>query len=251
MGLSRVASRLPVLLAVALTGGMGTTVMAQGTPDSRVALSVTGGVQTSVTSFTQTVTFELNSEQGSITSTYAVRRRPVVDAGLTVRIWRTFGVGISGSSFHDSGSAEVNGLLPHPFVFNQPRPISGPASSSHSETQIHVDAVYWLQPNNRLEILVSGGPSVFRAQQDFVSDVAFTETDPFDTATFTGATVVRQQKTVVGANLGGEVGWRVARHLGLGGAVRFSRGTAVFPGTSAQAVPVGGLHVGAGLRLLF
>jgi hypothetical protein len=250
--LSRVPLIAAALVALTLAEGMSTTALAQGTPpDSRVALDLTAGYQTIATSFSQTVTFEQYSESGSLTSTYTVGRRPVVDAGLIVRVWRSVGVGISGSYFHDSGSAQVNALVPNPLVFGQPRQVNGPAGAAHTEAGVHFQAAYWVQPSQRLEIVVSGGPSVFRVDQDFVSDVTYTQAYPYDVATFQGASVIRQRKTETGVNIGGEVGWRVARHLGLAAAMRFSRATAEFPGTSAQSMVIGGLHVGAGIRLPF
>jgi hypothetical protein len=239
------------LAALTLAEGMSTTALAQTTPDSRLALDLGGGYQTNTTGFSQTVTFEQYAETGSLTSTYTIGRRPVADAGLTVRVWRAFGVGISGSYFHDPGSAQVNALVPNPLVFGQPRQVSGPAAVSHTEIGTHVQAVYWRQLSPRLEIVILGGPSVFRVDQDFVSDVTYTQTYPYDTATYQGASVIRQRKTVTGGNIGGEVGWRVARHLGLAAAVRYSHATAEFPGTSAQAIAIGGPQVGGGVRLLF
>jgi hypothetical protein len=249
--LSRVSSTLVTLMGVAFGAAMATPVVAQGTPESRVAVSLTGGYQTNATTFSQTVAFEQYSEPGSVTSTYTVRRRPVGDVGVTVRVWRNLGIGISGSSLRDSGSAQVSALIPNPFVFGQLRPVNGPADVSHRELDLHFQAAYWARLSDRLEIIISGGPSRFRVDQDFVSDVAFSETDPFDTATYEGASVVRQRQTVMGANIGGEAGWRIARHLALAGAVRFSRAKADFPGTSAEGVVVGGLHVGGGVHLLF
>jgi hypothetical protein len=232
-------SQIPVIVAAlaALTWaqGMSTTALAQSVPDSRVALHLDGGYKTNVTRFSQTVTFEQYSETGSLTSTYTVRRGPVVDAGLTVRVWRTFGVGVSGSYF----------------VFGQPRQVNGQASVPHTEIGMHFQAAYWARPSQRLEVVITGGPSLFRVDQDFVSDVTFAETSPYDTATYQGASAIRQRKTVSGGNIGGEVGWRVARRLGLVAAVHFSHATAQFPGSSAQAVVIGGLHIGGGVRLLF
>jgi hypothetical protein len=246
-GLGRVSLTVAVLVSVTLSA----TVRAQGTPDSRAAVDLGGGYQATSTGFSQTITFEQYSESGSLSSTYTVGRRPVVDAGLIVRVWRSIGVGISGSYFHDSGSAQVNALVPNPFVFGQPRQVSGQAGVSHTETGAHFQAAYWVQPSPRLEIIASGGPSVFRVDQDFVSDVTYTQIYPYDTATYQGASVVRQRKTVTGGNISAEVGWRVARHLGVAAAVRFSRATAGFPGTSAQSLVIGGLRVGGGVRLLF
>ena len=117
---------------------------------------------------------------------------------------------------------------------------------------MHVQAAYWAQLTPRLDLIVSGGPSFFRVEQDFVSDVAYTETAPYDTATFQGATVERQQQSVTGGNIGGEVGWRLARHFGLAGAVRYSRARPpTSPAPARRRSPVGGLHLGGGVRLLF
>jgi hypothetical protein len=175
-GLSRVPLIVAALVGLMLAEGMSATAIAQGTPDSRATLDLGGGCQTTVTGFSQTVTFEQYSESGSLTSTYTVGRRPVVDAGLIVRVWRTVGVGLSGSYFHDSGSAQVNALVPQPFVFGQPRQVNGLAGASHTEIGVHFQAAYWVQPSPRLEFIVSGGPSVFRIDQDFVSDVTYSQT---------------------------------------------------------------------------
>ena len=240
------------LVALVWAGRPGTTLMAQGTtPDSRVAVSLVGGYRATENTFAQSVAFEQYSEPGSLTANYTARRRPTTDAGLTLRVWRTLGVGISGSYYRDLGSAEVRALVPHPLTFNQPRGISGRADVSHRDIGMHLQAVYWTQASRRMEMLLYGGPSVFRVEQDFVSDIAFSEAEPYDTATYQGATVIRQHKSVTGGNIGGEIGWRLARHLGLTAAARFSRATAAFAGTSAAPVVVGGFHFGAGLRILF
>ena len=100
-------------------------------------------------------------------------------------------------------------------------------------------------------MLVSGGPSVIRAEQDFVSDVAYSQTFPYNTATFEGATVERQRKTAIGVNVGAEAGWRLVGPFGVAAVVRYSRVTDHFPVIGATSVPVGGLNVTGGVRLLF
>jgi hypothetical protein len=251
VGLVRGSVMLAALAGLTLVEGLPATALAQSAPDSRVAIDLSGGFQTSPTSFSQTVTFEQYSETGTLTSTYTIGGRPVFDGGVTVRLWRTFGVGISGSYFHDSGSARVNALVPNPFVFGQPRQVIGAAGVSHTEIGTHLQAAYWAQLRDRVDIVVSGGPSIFRVDQDFVSDVAYTQTFPYDVAVFDSASVVPQRKTVTGGNVGGEVGLRIASHVSLGASFRFSRATAEFPGTSAQRVVVGGGRLGGGVRFLF
>jgi hypothetical protein len=242
---------VPMLLVPLLLGGFSTRSLAQRTPDRRVSVTLAGAYQASTTGVTQAITFEQYGEDGSLTAGYTVDRGPAIDLGAVVRLWRGFGAGVAGSYFHDSGSAQVNALVPHPFFANQPRQISGPVPVSRSELALHIQAVYWIQPTGRLDIVVSGGPSVFRADQDFVSDVTFSQTFPYDTAAFESAAVVRERKTVTGGNVGAEVGWRLSRYVGVAGLIRYSRASASFPDTSAPAIVVGGLHLGGGVRCVF
>ncbi len=228
-----------------------TPALAQSPPTDRVAVSLTGGYLLTERTFSQSVTFEEYSEEGSLTTAYTVTRHPTADAGVTVRLWRHFGLGLAGSYLHESGSAQVTALLPHPFQFGQPRQISGPAGAAHNELAVHFQAAYWAQLGPRLAVIVSGGPSVFTVDQDFVADVAFSATEPYDTATYDGATVLRQRQTATGGNIGGDVGWRLTRHLAVAGALRYARATATFPESGAGPVSVGGVHAGAGLQLLF
>jgi hypothetical protein len=225
--------------------------MAQSTPGSHIALTVCAGTRPTASDFSQLVTFEAYSEQGSLTTSYGVKQQPLLNAGVTVRIWRGFGAGVEGSYLRDSFPAQITALVPHPLLVNQPRTVSGSATVSNRQLATHLEAVYWIHRSNRLEILASGGPSLVRTDQDFVSDVSYTQTFPYNTATFTGATISRQRKSGVGANVGGEVGWRLAGPLGVAALARYSRVTYHFPTIGAASVPVGGLDVGAGIRLLF
>jgi hypothetical protein len=246
-----VLSTAVAVVLIGLADGMNTTAMAQGTPDSRVALDVGAAFQAKATSVTQTIAFEQYSEPGSLTSTYSASKGPIVDAGVTVRVWRHFGAGVSVDYFHDSGSAQVSAMVPNPFEFGQLRQVSGTPGVSHTEVDTHVQAAYWAQLSPRVDILVSGGPSVFRVDQDFVSDLAYTQAAPYNAATYQGASTVRERQTAVGGNVGGEIGWRVANHLNLTGSMRYSRATADFPDTSAQPLVLGGLRVGGGICLHF
>ena len=243
----------PVMCAFSLMlmTAIGATASAQGMPDGRVALSVSEGYKVNATAVDQTTTFEQYSETGRVTTTYAVRRRPSPEAGMTLRLWRHLGVGLSGTYLHDPGPALVHALVPHPLVFGQPRPVSGPADAAYTEGAVHIQVAYWLQPVKPLQIVVSGGPSVFSVDQDLVSDVTYTQTYPYDTAAYAGASVVREHRRVIGTNMGADVAWLVTRHLGFVAAVRFSRATTTFAGATTSAMTIGGLHTGGGLRVLF
>ncbi len=228
-----------------------TTAFAQQTPDTRVAVGVSVAGQLAATSFSQSISFEQYAEAGSLSTAYSFRPKPAIDGGVTVRVWGPIGIGVSGSYASSSTTAEVGASVPNPLVFGQPRQVDGPADVAHTEVGVHIQAVYWVEPTPRTELIVSGGPSVFRVDQDFVSDVSYTQSYPYTTATYQSATVLRERQSVTGFNIGGEMGWKWTSHVGLSAGLRYSHATADFADTHATAVTIGGLHVGGGVRLLF
>jgi hypothetical protein len=227
------------------------TASAQGTPREHVAVMAGAGYQVSADAFSHTVTFESFAEDGSIKTDYSVKRWPRLDAGVVVRLWRGFGVGVAGDTLKGTNPAQITGSIPHPIAANQPRTLTGTADVTHSESAIHLQAVYWFQPARRVDVMVSGGPSMARVVQDFVSDVSYTQTFPYDSVTFRGAALTRESKTVHGGNAGIMVGVRVLRHVGVAGLVRYSSAHVAFPDTGIPAFTIGGLQTGVGVQLLF
>jgi hypothetical protein len=228
-----------------------TTARAQEPVPPRVRISLDVAAQVSTSTVMQTVTFEQYSEQGSLTATYEVPQRPVFGGGLIVRLWRQLGVGVTAEHMSDSGSAQVTASLPNPFEFNQPRTLSGSAPVGRSETAVHLNAAFWAYQSPRIDVLIEGGPSVIHVDQDFVSDIDYSDVPPYTSVTYEGATVVREHQTVVGGNVAGDLTWRLTRHFGVGAVLRFSRAHALFSDSGAPALVVGGFHAGGGLRVSF
>ena len=134
------------------------------------------------------------------------------------------------------------------------RSISGRSGSlEHSEIVGRIDAAYVISAG-WVDLVVSAGPSFFTVNQDLVANVSFTESPAFDAVTLTGASVSSASATQIGINAGIDIGIKLSKNIGLGGVVRYSRASLVFPlansvnGVSADA---GGTHVGGGLRLYF
>jgi hypothetical protein len=90
-------------------------------------------------------------------------------------------------------------------------------------------------------------------KQDFVTDVDYTASYPFDTATFSGAPTESISKGVMGYNVGADVSWRLSRMLALGGLIRFTGASTSLTVASGNDVDVkiGGLQTGVGIRILF
>ena len=153
-----------------------------------------------------------------------------------------------------SRDTDVSATIPHPFFFNSPRTITGTAAGlERKEVATHVQALYALYTGTRLDVTVSGGPSIFKITQDVVSNVTFQEAYPYDSATFGSAVSTAKSKTGVGFNLGADLTVRVARHVGVGGLVRYSRASVDLPTEAASPLEVdaGGVQIAGGIRVFF
>jgi hypothetical protein len=244
--LRRISSSAAVSLALAC----GSPALAQDTP-ARVAIDVGVSTQTSSTTFAQTVSFEAYAETGTLTTSYSIAQRARLEGGGVVRLWRGFGIGVAATSMSGTDPAQIAGEIPHPINANQPRALTGTAGAFHSESAVHLQATYWFPATPRIDVIVGGGPTFMRAEQDFVSDVSYSQTFPYDTVTFQSATLTRENKRATGFNAGARVGVRLVDHVGVSGLVRYSRATVNFPDTGASAVRLGGLEIGGGLHLTF
>jgi hypothetical protein len=90
-------------------------------------------------------------------------------------------------------------------------------------------------------------------KQDFVSDVAVTETYPFDTTIFASATTKQPFKSTVGFNAGVDIANPFSARVGIGALVRYSRADVKFNDSDIgqQKVRAGGAEVGGGVRIRF
>jgi hypothetical protein len=224
---------------------------AQAAGQSRAAVTVGAGYAPSPHTFSNTVTFEAFSEEGSLTTDYSPKKGPWIDANAVIRLWRGFGAGIGVSFLRGSTPAHITGSIPHPLHVNQPRILNGTASVQHTETVVNLQAAYWFQPGGRTDVVISAGPSIASVSQDFVSDVTYTQTFPYDSVAYSGATLTRAAKTAVGVNVGTEIGYRLARRVGVAGVARYSSATTDFTDIGVSGFKFGGLRLGGGVRLLF
>jgi hypothetical protein len=148
----------------------------------------------------------------------------------------------------------VTAAIPHPFFFRTPRSIDGAATQlRHEEIVTHLQAVYSIRPTARVDVAFGAGPSFFRVSQALVDGVTYSDAYPYDAPAFTSAASTRVSGRKTGYNAGTDVAIRLARHAGVGAAVRFSRArTALAPAKGAAVtIDAGGLQVGGGVRLYF
>ncbi len=213
------------LVSVALALLVAAPVGAQTWPE-RVLLSVNGAFQATSNDVSDRFEFERDLETGSTDVDYRVQGGFVFDAGAGVRLWKNLAAGVSVSYFTRDVAAGTTSSFPHPFFFNRPRDVTGDAAGvNRSETAVHVQAMYLVNPGGRLRLVLSGGPSFFGVQQDLVTEVTITESYPFDTAAFASATTSREQGSAVTFNAGADVMWMLTTRFGVGGLVRYAHAT--------------------------
>ncbi len=227
--------------------------------NNRFFLNINAGYQTSSTNFSETVKFTLFLEEGDFSADYLVESSPTYDVGAGVVLWKNLALAVGASRFTNQTDVPVSIRLPHPFFFNRDRKISSTAPSLvREETAVHLQAL-WMNPiNDRFEIAVFGGPTLFIVSQDLVTNVSHTEEYPFDTSTVDTVTAERRSTSTVGFNVGFDLSYFLLRgtggtKLGVGTLVRLSRASIDFvsKNTNILSVDAGGLHISAGVRLRF
>ena len=228
---------------------------ASGQDRPRTLIGVSGAFQVPNTDFRDNVKFILNEEDGDLNADYQVGIGRSLDAELELRVWSGLMAGVNVSYFEKQGRVNVDARLPHPFLFNRHRGLVGEADGiGHTELGVHMLAA-WLMPlADRFDLLISGGPSFVRARQALVEQVDFTETFPFNSATFTGVSTTRMLgKSSFGMNAGAELALRLNRHFGVDTRLRFIRASVTFDSPDGGTVPVdvGGVQLAGGLRMRF
>jgi hypothetical protein len=215
-------------------------------------VSASGGVQVDTKRLSQSFELTKNFEPAPITAELSDSSVPFFDAGATFRIAGDFGAGVAVSFLSNTDDATVEASVAHPFYFDRDRTISGTVGVVHRETAVHTNAAYLLG-TDRLTLLLFGGASFFKLEQDLVTDVEYDETYPYDTATFAEATLVSVSESKVGYNVGADVTWRLSPRWGIGGLLRYSHASIPLEaaGLDFGSVDVGGLMAGGGIRIMF
>ena len=254
--------RKPIGISIVLLAVMVVPAVAQQRPGpvrqpstkNRVFVEVNGLFQAGVKDFDETVTFQKNVEPGTFSADYDVQSAPVFNVSGGSMLTDRFGVAVGVSRFSHSTPSTFSASVPHPFVFNQPRSVSGNIGGlTREELALHVQARLVVPVSRKLEGMVFGGPSFFRVKQDLVADFTYSDTYPYDTATFNQGITSTAKESTIGFNVGGDVSYFFSRQVGLGGTAQYAAASIDLSsaGGTTTSVKVGGLQVGGGLRLRF
>lgn len=229
-------------------------VMAQTSPPSRGFLVVNGGNQVTVNDFSDSAVKRENAEDGRIETKYVVKGGPSFDVTAGGILWGRLGIGVGVSQFAVSTPVSLMGTVPHPFFFNRLRSVAGEVTGlKREEMAIHAQVRGVIPVGTKLQLAVFGGPSFFQVKQGVVNDFTYADSYPYDSATFRAATTTNASASKIGFNVGGDIAFFFARHVGVGATAQFAGTTVALPaaGGTSRDVKVGGMKAGGGLRVRF
>jgi hypothetical protein len=221
---------------------------------SRFSLGINGGFQAAANDFEDSFTFTRDQETGTTGTNYPVEGALTLDGGIGVRLWRGLGAGVALSRFRSDAVGSTSSSVPHPLFLQQHREVAGEAAGmARQETGVHLQVQYLAPLGRNVQLALIGGPSFVQVDQTLVIDANYSETYPYDTATFEGVDSRRVTGSAAGFNVGADLRWMFTRNVGAGVLVRFTRATVDLDAPDARAITVdaGGGQVGLGVRFAF
>jgi hypothetical protein len=210
-------------------------------------ITISGGGQIGSHDLTTSKTFDLYGESASITTAQSVKSGGFFDAGAAYRVWgQNLLAGVSISHFASTDDVTITGTIPDPRFFGALRTVtSSQPGAKHSETGVHLDAIWMIPVANKLDVGVFGGPSIYFVSQDTVGNVTVTEPAPTLTATLQNVS-----KTEGGFNFGADVQYVVYKTVAVGVLARYAWANATIEGADKK-LTVGGFQIGGGVRVRF
>jgi hypothetical protein len=239
------AMKMAVTLAVALLTAVASTVTAGAqTTGSGPYVDVNAGAQPERRTVGYATALRVLDEPASAASTQTIGGGAVFDVGVGYRRANRVALGVSVSAFSRSSTATLAATVPDPVFYNAFTTLNtSTAGLRHTEIGIHPKLSWFVPIGEKIELALSGGPSVIRVTHDV----------PAVTVTIASRSVAvtadRESGTAIGGNAGADLIYRATPRFGLGFFARYAGGRADLP--SIRRLAVGGLQAGAGLRLRF
>jgi hypothetical protein len=209
---------------------------------------------------TSTSVFDLYDERGQFDVLRGIDGGGATDVGAWYRIGRHLGVGVGYTASSGNGSAEVTGVVPHPFFFNRPRAFALDVPGLRTrERAVHLQALWHMPITTAWDATLFVGPSFLHARLDQIADVAISEVGAPFNAVNAVPSVASRSGSGTGFNIGVDTTYiflrdvAFLRAIGGGLTLRYAGGSVDVdqPGGAAQSVDVGGFGIGGGLRLRF
>ena len=240
--------------------GFATSASAQTGPwADRGYVNIGFGVESGSSSLADTQNLVIYEEAGTISSTTNWTSGSLIDAAFGVRVWRNLTVGIAYHQEENDTDAAITGSIPSPIFFNRPRTLDQDIVLDRKEKAAHL-VLGWVLPfNDKFDLMVFGGPSFFRLEQDgmepFTADDIGERGSPFNEINL-DVDRVTHKKSLTGYNVGVDGTYIIWSNddlrIGAGGFLRFTKASGeIMQLTGEQSTDVGGVQFGFGARIRF
>jgi hypothetical protein len=219
-------------------------------------VEVNVGFLTTTRTFSDSAAPMINAEAGQISASYQVPRSMAFSVSAYTQVWKQLSAGVTYGQSGSSASADISASLPHPFFFSRSRQIQGTASGAERKESIVGLLVRRAFPvaRQRATLAVFGGPAWLSVQQGVVERVNYSETYPYDSATYTSAVVRNVKSTRFAVLVGSDLTYFVSRRIGVGAGFKYSAASTNLPAsldTDVLAIKAGGLDITTGIRFRF
>ena len=251
-------STVRTLLVCALVAGFaqGASAQTKGWED-RAFINIGFGLESGNSTMTDSIDFTKYDEQGKLTSTSSFTSGSLFDVAVGVRVWHNVSIAAGYHQETNSQDGQLSGTVPHPIFFNQPRNFSTTVPElQRQESATHVMFGYTVVLSPKMDVMVFGGPSFFRLQQEAVIKVDIAEKGSPYTELVIDPTIETRKKSVTGFNAGADFSYLFWQNdsvrLGGGVFVRYTAADTTVPMLATeQPTTVGGVQFGFGGRIRF
>lgn len=230
---------------------------AQGAAQDRVYLNIGFGVESGSADANDSKQYTLYDEAATTSTTAKWTSGSFFGGGIDFRVFKNLTVGASYHQETNTSDTAITGTVPHPIFFDRSRALNSSATGLYRRENATHLSIGWIVPiGTKLDVLLSGGPSFFRLQQDVVSEVTIAERGGAFTEIVVQSTVVTQKRSVGGYNATADVTYIVWQNdsvrLGAGGFFRYTNAkTDVRLLVSDFDTTIGGVQFGFGARIRF
>ena len=226
---------------------MAAPAQAQMTWTDRGFLNVNFGVQEVSRTLAAESTFDLYGEQGTLSTSQPIDGGALFDFSAGYKVWRNLAVGLGYSRSQSDADISIAAAVPDINFFDRPRAVTGSAANAeHSESAVHIQGTWMVPFTDKIDLGLSFGPTIFSVSQDVATAVTVSEPG----GTISDVTLVREDKTTVGFNLGVDFNYLVTPRFGAGVLIRYAGGSADLD-SSSESLKVGGFQIAGGLRVRF
>ena len=192
-----------------------------------------------------TTPFGANGGTGTVAIDDDISGGPMHDVSAAFKPWKYFAIG--------GGYSRIRSDDFDQYVLTYPSPVAGflpltvraiTPGLDHQEEFVYINAL-WMKPvTQKFSVTLSGGPAFVTVQQEVPTSANIVGPNSF------GLAVETQEEKGTGFHAAMDLDYMFTKIAGGGLQMRYIHGSVDFPNTS-ESMSVGGLQIGAGIRVRF